>query len=793
MRCFSSASLIFTGLLAAFGAWGASRGCDGSVSVTSFRLTVQQAGTAAGPALPIRHLNNLLAGYRISYRPVDLPADMKKDAKLTLVLVPKSADGNVTVLEPKLAAAPADWQIPFATRIAVLVFAPQGLDEKRLTNLVIKDEALVASLADYADETADLEAGLEFANDLAQADDDVPATRANTPAEQALFALVRALNPAVSSYDPLGVGRRVGPATMMGQGEAAFFENAGGLVPGGGVLPMVKTWLLPDTEFRSVYAIQAESADSMTLCAKVQAKGKNKLAYLWAYRLMDGKAPALTEVKDADLPLGMRSGVPVKLDDAAAWRPVSHIFEWTLVPDGVPDGGSGQPVSATVRPVPEERALQLDLRKFAAAPGTYHIQGKWDWDTVKVAGSVRLHRLDDLKTARLTPESQDRLIAGTGPVQVDLTGADFLFVDHAWLHRPNNARQLPADLPAARVAPSDQLQVEVDTDGLRAGPYLLALSRIDGATTDMPVRVLPAVPRVDGPGPRVNVGQAEQRVTFTGAGLDRLEKLDCDRADVVLQPAGEDGSRRDAVVRLHADAKAGDKLAVLAKVEGMAAAVRFPAAFQVAAARPRIREAKASGAGDLLVAVRDGEVSAGSWVSYALRVEPAGSSASLTVQCAEPAATVQPLKLHVGEKQANAQLVAAGGDTLFLSLDPGAAGQSGCTLTAVMETDDLGKSDPFTLGKVVRLPRIESFAMTDEKSADGFYGVLKGFDLDTIDKTGWAGGMGLAVADLPRPVTGEGARQTLRVAMPWPSPSPKAPLFVWLRGETDGRATKVNP
>ena len=57
---------------------------------------------------------------------------------------------------------------------------------------------------------------------------------------------------------------------------------------------------------------------------------------------------------------------------------------------------------------------------------------------------------------------------------------------------------------------------------------------------------------------------------------------------------------------------------------------------------------------------------------------------------------------------------------------PGAVGQSGCTLTAVMETEELGKSDPFTLGKVVRLPHIDSFAMTDEKSPEGFYGVLKG-------------------------------------------------------------------
>jgi hypothetical protein len=130
---------------------------------------------------------------------------------------------------------------------------------------------------------------------------------------------------------------------------------------------------------------------------------------------------------------------------------------------------------------------------------------------------------------------------------------------------------------------------------------------------------------------------------------------------------------------------------------------------------------------------------------------------------------------------------------LFLSLDPGAVGQSGCTLTATMETESLGKSDPFTLGKVLRLPRIESLTLTDEKAADGFYGVLKGFDLETIEKTGWQANAGLNVSELPRPVAGEAAKQTLRISMPWPSPSPKAPLYVWLRGESTGRATKVSP
>jgi hypothetical protein len=294
-------------------------------------------------------------------------------------------------------------------------------------------------------------------------------------------------------------------------------------------------------------------------------------------------------------------------------------------------------------------------------------------------------------------------------------------------------------------------------------------------------------------GARVNVGDREERVTLTGSALDRIERLDGDRADVALGSASADGTRREATVKLHTDAKAGDKLAVTAKMEGMTGLVRFPGVLQVAAARPRILEAKASISPDLAVAARSGEIPAGSWVSFALRAEPAGGNASLTLQCAEPALAVQPVKVHLGEKQASAQLVPTGGDGWFLSLDPGAAGQTGCTLTAVMETEEFGKSDPFLLGKVVRLPRIESFTMTDEKSPDGFYGVLKGYDLETIAKTGWDAKAGVAATDFPHPVAGEGAKQTLRIAMPWPSPTPKAPLFVWLRGETEGRATRVTP
>jgi hypothetical protein len=750
--------------------------CVGSVAVASFRLSVQPPASATPAWIPIRHVNNMPNGYRISYQPLDLPSNLSKDAKLALVMVPKAADGQLTVLEPRLVTASTEWAAPFAPKIVIVVFGPQGLDEKRLTNLVTRDENLTNALADYADQTADLEAGLQLAREMEQdADDDAqrPA-RAVTPAEQAIFSLVRALNPAVSSYDPLGAGRRAGPATMTGKGMEAFFENAGSLFPGGGALPMIKQFLMPDTEFRSVFGVPIES-DGMTLCAQLAARTRNRLAYIWAYRLVNTNAPATTILKTAGVPISMRVGVPVRVDKAAdgapGWRLLDHVFDWTLIPQDE-KAAAKMPIHVPVRVLADERALRVDLRNFSGGPGLYSIQGRWDWDVFKVAGTVNVHRFDELGSARLTPESQDKLIAATGPVDVELTGGDFLFLDHAAIHRPESAKLIDVALPADRSA---NLKMEIDTDALRPGPYMFLLSRIDGASADIPFRVLPPNPKIDRV--RVNAGEPQQTVTLSGTGLDRITNMASDRADITLTAANEDGTRRAATIRLQAGVRAGDQLALTAKVNGLAGAVRLPIALQVAAALPKIDEAKASLPRDLGVALRDGEIPAGTWSSFAIKLSgvPADAAPVITFQCSEPNRTIQPAKFA----------------TLFISLDAGTVGQTGCTLQAIAEIESVGKSVAFPLGKVVRLPRIENLTLSDEKSADGYMGTLKGFDLETIEKTGWNAQSGMAVPEAPRPMVGEGAKQSLRITMPWPSPSPKAPLYVWLRGDTEARATKI--
>ena len=122
---------------------------------------------------------------------------------------------------------------------------------------------------------------------------------------------------------------------------------------------------------------------------------------------------------------------------------------------------------------------------------------------------------------------------------------------------------------------------------------------------------------------------------------------------------------------------------------------------------------------------------------------------------------------------------------------PGAVGQPGCELSATVETAAAGSSDAWKLGRVARLPKIERFTVTDEKLGDARYaGVLEGEHLESISMVGWDAEHGIAVDSLPVPMAGDSQRQTLKVPVAWPSPSPRAPLYVWLQGEDKGRLTE---
>jgi hypothetical protein len=124
-----------------------------------------------------------------------------------------------------------------------------------------------------------------------------------------------------------------------------------------------------------------------------------------------------------------------------------------------------------------------------------------------------------------------------------------------------------------------------------------------------------------------------------------------------------------------------------------------------------------------------------------------------------------------------------------LTFDPGAVGQAGCTVTVQVSTETQGVSDRFELGKVVRLPRIDRFEVSDRKVGElGYSATITGEELERIERVGWSAEFGLPVTELPVPLA-SGEKQALEVTVPWPPPAPRAPLYVWLRGEARGRKT----
>jgi hypothetical protein len=291
--------------------------------------------------------------------------------------------------------------------------------------LVSGQGELVSELAGYAEQTAEIEDTIETLTAMEedqQQDDQFARLAYGTPSEQALYALVRAVNPAASGFNPLGAGRRVGPTTTKGRAVNAFFENAGDFVPGGGALPLLKGWLFPDNEFRSVYA-QTTGADGIALCAQRQfVKTRNRIVYLWAYRVLNEPAPPVALAAPVSIPIGRRAPVPVRTRTTMEWRLLDRIREWYLV------NASGTRVRVPARPGLRPN-LEVDLRNSSLPAGDYRMEGAWDWDTVRVDGQARLDPLGDLQRVRPTAASAARLVEASGLVEVDLEGADFQFVE----------------------------------------------------------------------------------------------------------------------------------------------------------------------------------------------------------------------------------------------------------------------------------------------------------------------------------------------------------------------------
>ena len=292
-------------------------------------------------------------------------------------------------------------------------------------------------------------------------------------------------------------------------------------------------------------------------------------------------------------------------------------------------------------------------------------------------------------------------------------------------------------------------------------------------------------PRIEGLPWRVNPGEPS-RITLRGQGLERIRSVSIARGTTTYN--AEDHTLE---VTVPLTAAKGERIDVQMEIEDAPVAQALNGAIEVLGPRPKLSRPEVAVPDDLTVSLAAGELPAGSYTSISFRAEHAGSLPTLQLECADPAQTLGKLSLRPGEQAGSARLRRAGGHGLFLSFDPGSVGQPGCQLTAAIETTD-GRSDPVGIGAIVRLPKIEAFVLSDESAGGGAYlGSLTGEELESIEKTGWHERDGLEVRSAPQPVSSTDRRHRIRIAMPWPPPAPRAPVYVWLRGEQEGRRTKV--
>ena len=790
--------------------------CAGGRSIGQFRFLVQPAPKVR--ARPLAAVNRLEKGRKLLYIPVRLKSDRRRQATVALVLIPagNSPEEEWVVLDPRPAAAATQWEVPFDVGVVGAVYGPRGLNIKKVKALVRKNQAVITQLADYAQQTARVGALVEAlaAWERSPADSQpldavlqgfssqhnvsLPRIDPKAPADQQAALLLRTLLPSLATYDPLNPqpSHRIRQSAGLAASLATLFLGNSALLATGGValFQNLRTLVSPGTDFRSAFAQKVPPHD-IQLCSQPRpAKARAKIAYLWALRIPSREPPQVSVSSGAHLPIGREALLPISAQDASDWRRLPRAHDWKLVPAG---GDRRFPVAVSLQA--SLRALRLDTGNEAPPPGEYSLAASWDWEPFELAGRFRLHRLGDLNLAHPTPQSRDRLVAGSGRVRVQLRGADFQFVQKLELVESNPSGQTARPLafllsPRTPEGNQEQLGFSLDTDRLGPGLYGLKISQADAEPQVLPLKVHPPLPRLSNLPLRLNLGEGSQGLLLEGTDLGRIGGLESAKArwELAATPETRENEQRNVTAYLKDTAKDGDLLPITMRVTGLEAPIVLKEALQIVGPRPEIAQADTSFPPKAALGLREGELPAGQPVSFAIGVKNLHPLASLQLGCQNGVHFQSKLTLAAGRPQGAARLAVTGKDTLFLSLDPGSLSATVCSLAVVVQNETTGSSDPHALGRVVRLPRIERFVLTDKKLGGSLYeGVLTGEALHHIAQAGWDDSQGHPVVGIPTPFPDDPQKQTLRIALPWPSPEPHAPVFIWLRGEDRGRPTRV--
>lgn len=245
---------------------------------------------------------------------------------------------------------------------------------------------------------------------------------------------------------------------------------------------------------------------------------------------------------------------------------------------------------------------------------------------------------------------------------------------------------------------------------------------------------------------------------------------------------------RDATVALDSSAHEGELIPADLFVAGLQEPVKIADAITVIGPLPEIVSVQQSFPSEQNVELFPGEIPAGTVGSFLLQTKHAGSHPTLELACQ---GSSDWKRIPAGGSQGAAvEFDPMGAESYYLSLDPGGITPSPCMLTAAIDNSDTGVSPAVPLGRVVLIPRIDTFSLSEEQQGKGLYvGTVTGQNLQEIRKTGWNSRIGYAVAGIPVPIAGPAHEQSLTIELPWPPPSPQAPLYIWLEGELQGRRT----
>jgi len=332
------------------------------------------------------------------------------------------------------------------------------------------------------------------------------------------------------------------------------------------------------------------------------------------------------------------------------------------------------------------------------------------------------------------------------------------------------------------------MDVQLKTQSLAPGAYELLITQQDGNSRSVKFKVLPNPPKIENLPIIVNRGAATQHFVLRGERLGQITKLEAPGAIFQLSPAAPDQTERDITADLRSAPEPGARISVHVFVQDRSEPLVLANALEITGPLPVIAGAKLSLPAGLAIAIRPAEFPAGYTLNALLDVKNFDRTSVLRLRCADGVGGEA--SLHIGGKTAQWSLQQLSADQLFLAFDSTGM-PAGCSLQALVDRGREGSSRPFELAHILRLPMIDSVTVSAEEPQDGARQYrITGENLEIVQRLGWTENEPVDVFALPIPQPGPGLKQSLDVQLPDPR-TPDATLWLWLRGDRQGRASTI--